>query len=246
MLNGLVKRHGYSHEEHSGSLICQCQSDLQRKVCFSCSETLAIILDCIISCGLISYPLCSCAVGGRRDNPKAPEESPRCLQRRPSRGPRCGRSSPRNRGMAGSNGSECRRGGTGFKTDASLHSRLFRSALSRRALSPRGRLAAGPPCSRAAAQSGCCAAGLLHSRAAVQPCRRAAVQPCSRAAAAGLPRSRAAQPCRARPRWRSLIFRHFSRKYGTYRTNVLFYAFSAQEAPQAVKLCSLKWCDSYL
>jgi hypothetical protein len=67
---------------------------------------------CIISCGLISFSLCSCAVGGRRVDPQAPEKSTECLQqRRPSSGHRCARRSPSDRGIAGGSGSECCRGG---------------------------------------------------------------------------------------------------------------------------------------
>jgi hypothetical protein len=52
-----------------------------------------------ISCKLIRFPLGSCAVGGRRDNPEDPPETSRCLQPdQCSRGPRCCLSSPRHIG----------------------------------------------------------------------------------------------------------------------------------------------------
>jgi hypothetical protein len=112
----------YSHEEHAGSFICQCQDSRNRKTSRICKARFLLVSYssarnhhfryCIISCGLISFPLCSCAVGGRRVEPQVLEKSPRCLQqRRPSRGPRCGRRSPRDRGIAGGSGSECCRGG---------------------------------------------------------------------------------------------------------------------------------------
>ena len=62
---------------------------------------------CIISCELISFPICSCAAaaaaGGRRVNHQSPEKkSPRCLHRHRRRGPGCGGGrSPRDRGIAG-------------------------------------------------------------------------------------------------------------------------------------------------
>ncbi len=49
-----------------------------------------------IPCEFIHFPLGSCAVGGRRDNPEDPPETSRCLQSdRFSRGPRCCLRSPR-------------------------------------------------------------------------------------------------------------------------------------------------------
>ena len=54
----------------------------------------------VISCGLISFPRCSCAVGGRRDNPEEPAASRPRLQRRRCPGLRCDRCSPRDRRVA--------------------------------------------------------------------------------------------------------------------------------------------------
>ncbi len=66
----------------------------------------------LFSCELIDFPRCSCAVGGRRDNPKDPPETARCLQPdRCSRGPRCGLRSPRHIGRGLS--PKRRRGGGG-------------------------------------------------------------------------------------------------------------------------------------
>ena len=65
-----------------------------------------------ISCELIRFPLGSCAIGGRRDNPEDPPETSRCLQPdRCRRGPRCGLRSPRHTGRGLS--PERRRGGGG-------------------------------------------------------------------------------------------------------------------------------------
>jgi hypothetical protein len=65
-----------------------------------------------ISCELIRFPLGSCAIGGRRDNPEDPPGTSRCLQPdRCSRGPRCGLRSPRHIGRGLS--PERRRGGGG-------------------------------------------------------------------------------------------------------------------------------------
>ena len=65
-----------------------------------------------ISCELIRFPLGSCAIGGRRDNPEDPPETSWCLQPdRCRRGPRCGLRSPRHTGRGLS--PERRRGGGG-------------------------------------------------------------------------------------------------------------------------------------
>jgi hypothetical protein len=65
-----------------------------------------------ISCELIRFPLGSCAVGGRRDNPEDPPDTSQCLKPdRCSRGPRCGLRSPRHIGRGLS--PERRRGGGG-------------------------------------------------------------------------------------------------------------------------------------
>ena len=95
------EKHGYSHEEYAGSLICQRHDSRNRKTSRICKERSVFLAQqrsesfqyYIISCGLISFLRCRRPT---RPSSSASEVSSVHSTRR-SRSPRCGRCCPSGR-----------------------------------------------------------------------------------------------------------------------------------------------------
>ena len=115
------------------------ESDPPREVRLSCTARAMHAFD--LNRKLISFARCSCAVGGRRDNPEAPAVSHPRLQRHRCPGLRCDRCGPCDRRVAAP-----RSGGFGFSVRVAA--RGLTVGLGRDAPLGCGRGGSGPSCAQ--------------------------------------------------------------------------------------------------